>query len=165
MESTLIRFQSNKSFIFSHGGGPLPILGDPGHQAMIDFMQRLPNLLHKPDLILVISAHWEETAATLLGAEKPVMFYDYYGFPAQAYEIQYPASGSPTDAKRIAEILKKNNVPSSDRSQARIRPRIIYSLEIDVSRSGYSLSAVVAGRRVEPGSSPCPWKSASGIKE
>ena len=23
---------------FSHGGGPLPILGDPGHKAMVDFM-------------------------------------------------------------------------------------------------------------------------------
>ncbi len=27
---------------FSHGGGPLPILGDASHQAMIDFMARLP---------------------------------------------------------------------------------------------------------------------------
>jgi hypothetical protein len=27
---------------FSHGGGPLPILGDPGHKAMVDFMTRLP---------------------------------------------------------------------------------------------------------------------------
>ena len=98
---------------FSHGGGPLPILGDPGHRAMIDFMQKLPNQLHKPDLILVISAHWEETAATLLGAEKPVMFYDYYGFPSQAYEIQYPAPGSPENAKRIAAILEKNHIPSA----------------------------------------------------
>jgi len=30
---------------FSHGGGPLPILGDPGHQAMVDFMTRLPQQL------------------------------------------------------------------------------------------------------------------------
>jgi hypothetical protein len=29
---------------FSHGGGLLPILGDPGHKAMIDFMTRLPAL-------------------------------------------------------------------------------------------------------------------------
>ena len=27
---------------FSHGGGPLPLLGDPGHKAMIDFMRVLP---------------------------------------------------------------------------------------------------------------------------
>lgn len=102
---------------FSHGGGPLPILGDEGHKAMVAFMQKLPDQLHKPDLILVISAHWEENAATLLGAENPAMFYDYYGFPAQAYEIQYPAPGSPKDAKRIVELLAKHHVPAKIDSQ------------------------------------------------
>lgn len=97
---------------FSHGGGPLPILGDPGHQAMVDFMRQLPSQLGKPDAILVISAHWEERAATLIGAEHPAMFYDYYGFPAEAYEITYPASGSPALAKRIARLLNKNNIPT-----------------------------------------------------
>jgi 4,5-DOPA dioxygenase extradiol len=97
---------------FSHGGGPLPILGDPGHQAMIDFMTKLPSQLKKPDDILVISAHWEETAATLIGAPNPAMFYDYYGFPDQAYEITYPAPGSPELANRIAEILNKKNIPA-----------------------------------------------------
>jgi len=102
---------------FSHGGGPLPILGDPGHKAMVDFMARLPQQLHKPDFILVISAHWEESPATLMGAAKPEMFYDYYGFPPQAYSIVYPAPGSPAYANRISELLKKNNIPS------RIDPR------------------------------------------
>ena len=56
---------------FSHGGGPLPILGDPGHKAMVDFMLQLPSRLKRPEAILVISAHWEESAATLLGAQTP----------------------------------------------------------------------------------------------
>jgi 4,5-DOPA dioxygenase extradiol len=43
---------------FSHGGGPLPVLGDVGHKAMVDFMIRLPSQLKKPDAIIVISAHW-----------------------------------------------------------------------------------------------------------
>ena len=97
---------------FSHGGGPLPILGDPGHKAMVDFMARLPSQLTKPDAILVVSAHWEEGAATLLGAQNPAMFYDYYGFPDEAYEITYPAPGSPELANRIAGLLKKNNLPA-----------------------------------------------------
>ena len=66
---------------FSHGGGPLPILGDASHKAMVDFMRQLPSQLRKPEAILVISAHWEESAATLLGRTNPPMFYDYYGFP------------------------------------------------------------------------------------
>jgi 4,5-DOPA dioxygenase extradiol len=95
---------------FSHGGGPLPILGDPGHKAMIDFMTTLPDRLTRPNAIVVISAHWEETNATLLGAQYPPMFYDYYGFPDKAYEIQYPAPGSPDLAKRISGLLNKNNI-------------------------------------------------------
>jgi 4,5-DOPA dioxygenase extradiol len=97
---------------FSHGGGPLPILGDPGHKAMVDFMVQLPSRLRKPDAILVISAHWEESKATLLGALNPPMFYDYYGFPDKAYEITYPAHGSPGLADRIAGLLIKNNIPA-----------------------------------------------------
>ncbi|MCE5207560.1 MAG: dioxygenase [Chloroflexi bacterium] len=95
---------------FSHGGGPLPILGDASHKAMVDFMTQLPSQLTKPDAILVISAHWEESAATLLGAQSPAMFYDYYGFPDKAYEITYPAPGSPELAQKIAGLLKKNNI-------------------------------------------------------
>jgi 4,5-DOPA dioxygenase extradiol len=98
---------------FSHGGGPLPILGDPGHRAMVDFMRQLPSQLRKPDAILVVSAHWEERAATLLGAPTPPMFYDYYGFPAEAYKITYPAPGSPDLAQRLAESLHHRNIPAN----------------------------------------------------
>ncbi len=98
---------------FSHGGGPLPILGDPGQKAMVDFMLKLPVQLRKPDAILVISAHWEERTATLLGSRKPPMFYDYYGFPKKAYEITYPAPGNPALADRIARLLEKNNISAA----------------------------------------------------
>jgi 4,5-DOPA dioxygenase extradiol len=97
---------------FSHGGGPLPILGDTSHQAMVDFMTLLPRQLRKPEAIVVISAHWEEGAATLLSGSAPPLFYDYSGFPEAAYSIQYPAPGSPELAKRISEILIKNNIAS-----------------------------------------------------
>jgi aromatic ring-opening dioxygenase catalytic subunit (LigB family) len=95
---------------FSHGGGPLPILGDPSHQAMVDFMMKLPSKINPPDSILVISAHWEESAATLLGSPDPPLFYDYYGFPDEAYDITYAAPGSPDLAKRVAEILNKSDI-------------------------------------------------------
>jgi 4,5-DOPA dioxygenase extradiol len=98
---------------FSHGGGPLPILGDAGHLAMVAFMTALPSQLRRPDAILVISAHWEERAATLLGAPQPPMFYDYYGFPEQAYAIDYPAPGSPLLASRIAGLLAEQGIQTS----------------------------------------------------
>jgi len=95
---------------FSHGGGPLPILGDAGHKVMVDFMRQLPSRLRKPAAILVISAHWEENAATLISAQTPPMLYDYYGFPDEAYDITYPAPGNPELANRIAGLLLKNNI-------------------------------------------------------
>jgi 4,5-DOPA dioxygenase extradiol len=97
---------------FSHGGGPLPILGDAGHEKMVDFMTKLPSRLERPAAILVISAHWEESAATLLGAEAPAMFYDYYGFPNEAYRITYPAPGNPELANRICGLLSENSIPA-----------------------------------------------------
>jgi len=97
---------------FSHGGGPLPILGDPGHKAMVEFMRHLPSQLHRPDAIVVISAHWEEKQATLLGAANPPMLYDYYGFPEEAYQINYPAPGAPELAQRIANMLEQNGIPA-----------------------------------------------------
>jgi 4,5-DOPA dioxygenase extradiol len=96
----------------SHGGGPLPILGDPGHRAMVDFMVRLPEQLRKPESVLVISAHWEENSATLLGAAAPSMFYDYYGFPEEAYALTYPAPGDPGLAHRIAGMLQQREIPA-----------------------------------------------------
>lgn len=102
---------------FSHGGGPLPILGDPGHKAMVDFMRALPEKLRKPEAILVVSAHWEERVATLMGAPHPGMFYDYYGFPEQAYKITYPAPGDPELANRIAALLQENGIASAIDSQ------------------------------------------------
>lgn len=97
---------------FSHGGGPLPILGDPGHRAMVEFMKRLPAKLHRPDAVLVVSAHWEESVTTLLGAVAPPLFYDYYGFPEEAYEVTYPAPGAPALAEKVAGLLHESSIPT-----------------------------------------------------
>ena len=45
----------------AHGGGPFPVLGDPGHAGLTAALKRLPAQINvtKPSSILVISAHWE----------------------------------------------------------------------------------------------------------
>ena len=98
---------------FSHGGGPLPILGDPSHQAMVEFMKKLPSMLRRPTAIIVVSAHWEEKVPTILGSGQPDMLYDYYGFPEESYKIKYPASGDTALAKKTAELLKSAGFDSS----------------------------------------------------
>lgn len=95
---------------FSHGGGPLPILDEPSHGAMVEFMERLPSRLARPEAIVVVSAHWEENIATVLGSANPPMLYDYYGFPEESYAITYPAPGSPSLAERITRLLGQRHI-------------------------------------------------------
>ena len=92
----------------SHGGGPLPILGDPGHASMVQFMQELPKKLQRPEAVLVISAHWEEDQPTLFSAADVPLFYDYYGFPAAAYDIRYCTPASPSLLQKIATELAQH---------------------------------------------------------
>ena len=94
----------------SHGGGPLPLLGDKGHQNMIDFIRKVTPTLIKPSAILVISAHWEETKPTITSGVFPSLIYDYYGFPKEAYEIEYPAPGAPELAIKIFDRLGNSGI-------------------------------------------------------
>ena len=79
----------------SHGGGPLPLLGDDGHKEMVDVLKTIPPMIARPSSIIVISAHWEEEVPTITYGAKPPLLYDYYGFPEESYEIKYPAPGDP----------------------------------------------------------------------
>jgi 4,5-DOPA dioxygenase extradiol len=96
----------------SHGGGPLPLLGDPGHAAMVEFMLRLGPKLRRPDAILVVSAHWEEPVATVQGGAAPDLLYDYYGFPEESYRLTYPAPGDPVLAARVVDLLTGAGIAS-----------------------------------------------------
>ncbi|MBK5200657.1 MAG: dioxygenase [Spirochaetaceae bacterium] len=95
---------------FSHGGGPLPLLGDTSHAKMIEFMKKLPNKIKRPDYIIVFSAHWEESKVTIQSEIEPGIMYDYYGFPEASYNIKYPCKGDPGLALKIAELFKKNDI-------------------------------------------------------
>ena len=96
----------------AHGGGPLPILGDAGHTEMVAFLKDIPTRLGEPSAILMISAHWEETQATITSASQPELIYDYYGFPPESYEIQYPAPGDPQLAQEVFELLQEAGIPA-----------------------------------------------------
>lgn len=98
---------------FPHGGGPLPLLGDKGHESMVSFLKEITPDLGKPSAILVISAHWEEDLPTITSGETPALIYDYYGFPDESYEIQYPAPGSPDIATKIHTLLNEHGIDAA----------------------------------------------------
>ena len=69
------------------------------------FLKRLGADLGKPTAILIASAHWETPGPAVSGAARPETIYDFYGFPAEYYEVTYPAPGAPDMARRAAELL------------------------------------------------------------
>lgn len=88
----------------------MPLLGDPAHQELLDSLQQLAVMLEKPSAIIVISAHWEAGRPTLTAGARPELIYDYYGFPEESYEIEYPAPGQPQLAHKIADLLNNNGM-------------------------------------------------------
>lgn len=97
----------------SHGGGPMPLMGDPLNASLASFLRKLPaKLRQQPKALLVISGHWEEKQPTVTTSAQPPMLYDYYGFPPETYQIQYPAPGSPDLAERVTNLLRKAGLPS-----------------------------------------------------
>lgn len=99
----------NTIFI-SHGGGPLPVLGDPDHTEMVSALKQLAKELPRPKAILVISAHWEASRPTVTSAIQPGMMYDYGGFPDEAYQLQYSSPGEPVLAEKIVSALQSAGI-------------------------------------------------------
>lgn len=102
----------HRVLFLSHGGGPLPLLGDEGHQEMVDCLKEVAAKINKPSAIIVVSAHWEENIATITSGENPPLIYDYYGFPEESYHIKYPCPGEPLLASRIYNVLENAGIAS-----------------------------------------------------
>ena len=104
--------QTPKALFLSHGGGPMPLLGDAGHQEMVSCLEQIASSIPKPDALLVVSAHWEEQVPTITAGKSLSLIYDYYGFPEESYHIQYPCVGEPALAGEIHKLLGAAKIES-----------------------------------------------------
>ena len=102
-----------QALFVSHGGGPLPLLGDPGHREMVSTLKTIASRMPAPAALVVVSAHWEEQVPTITAGKSPSLIYDYHGFPAESYTIQYPCVGEPVLAREIHRMLADSGIDST----------------------------------------------------
>lgn len=104
------------AYFIPHGGGPCFFMDwDPRDtwKKMENWLKSLSaSVKERPKAILVISAHWEEDAFTIMSNPAPPLIYDYYGFPPETYELKYPAPGAPDLAKKVAGLLEAAGLPA-----------------------------------------------------
>ncbi|WP_025601929.1 DODA-type extradiol aromatic ring-opening family dioxygenase [Burkholderia sp. WSM2230] len=96
------------SLFLSHGAPTLPI--DPSLPSA-EFAA-LSAQLPRPAAVLMLSAHWGTAQPVASTSTQPETIHDFYGFPRQLYEIQYPAPGAPDLARRAAVLLRDSGLPA-----------------------------------------------------
>lgn len=100
-----------------HGAGPCFFMDwEPADTwaRMGSWLRAVPQLLGaRPRALVVISGHWEAPAFTVNAQAAPPLLYDYTGFPAHTYALEYPAPGSPELAARVQALLAGAGLPAA----------------------------------------------------
>jgi 4,5-DOPA dioxygenase extradiol len=97
--------------IFFGHGSPMNAIET---NAYTDSWRRIGEQLGRPRAILAISAHWYIRTTAVTAGAAPRTIHDFGGFPAELYQVQYPAPGDAALGARVRELLAPLQVPLDD---------------------------------------------------
>ena len=93
--------------VFAGHGSPMNAIEDNAFsRAWAELGESLP----RPKAILCISAHWQTTGTWVTAMPIPKMIYDFIGFPAELYQVLYPAPGAPEWAQVTRKTIQSARV-------------------------------------------------------
>ena len=98
------------AIFFGHGNPMNALMENPYTEGW----RRIGKETARPQAILSISAHWFVPGTGVTISTAPRTIHDFGGFPRELYQVQYPAPGDPTLARRVQALLEPLPVTPDD---------------------------------------------------